>query len=67
MTTERTETSYCQNCICITNNLTLETIHGRDYWLCEKCKNPLPKEAYSLRLLKSWGDTAYEKKGTRNS
>ena len=67
MTLKRTLTAYCQNCIRITNTLSLETINEKYYWICEKCTNPLPRDSYNIRILKGWGDTIYQKKGTRNS
>ncbi len=60
--------SYCQSCITKTDQLQKVEITGRNYWLCNKCINPLPKDSYQLRRgerNKAWGK--YKNRGTKNS
>ena len=56
--------SYCQSCIRAGVELKLEDVGGRPFWLCEKCLNPLPREAYDKKSRKPWGETRGENKGT---
>ena len=66
----RPKTTYCQNCITITDKLSLEDYGERKFWICVKCKFPLPKKAYELGYRvsgKAWGEDLYRKKGIRNS
>lgn len=63
----RIKTSYCQGCIRTEVTLKLTRHDGKAYWLCERCLNPLPKEAYTKATesdsRKAWGDSKYENKG----
>lgn len=64
------KTSYCQNCITITDDLYLEPYHEKEFWICLKCKFPLPRKAYETNSKvsgKAWGQDLYKKRGTRNS
>jgi len=60
--------SFCQSCIQQTDNLKKSDILGRNYWLCDKCLNPLPKSSYELKRgerNKAWGK--YKNRGTKDS
>ena len=66
----KAKTSYCQNCITITDELFLEDYNEKKFWICLKCKFPLPRKAYDLGSKvsgKAWGEGLYKKRGTRNS
>ena len=66
----KAKSSYCQNCITITDELFLEDYNERKFWICLKCKFPLPKRSYDLGSKvsgKAWGEGLYKKRGTRNS
>ena len=60
--------SYCQSCITETVELQKVDIMGRNYWLCARCIDPLPKSSYLMRRgerNKAWGK--YKNRGTKNS
>jgi|6_EtaG_2_1085325.scaffolds.fasta_scaffold197851_2 hypothetical protein len=66
----KAKTSYCQNCITITDELFLEDYNEKKFWICLKCKFPLPRKSYDLGSKvsgKAWGEGLYKKRGTRNS
>lgn len=66
----KAKTSYCQNCITITDELFLEDYNEKKFWICLKCKFPLPRRSYDLGSKvsgKAWGEGLYKKRGTRNS
>ena len=46
MTFNRTATGYCQNCIREVDHKDLRRVllHGRPYWLCVPCLEPVPDE-----------------------
>ena len=64
------KSSYCHSCIRDDVELRLEKVNDRVHWLCEKCANPLPEKAYSLRTKdqrKHWGEEKWNNKGTSKS
>ena len=46
MTFNRTATGYCQNCIREVDHKDLRRVllHGKPYWLCVPCLEPVPDE-----------------------
>jgi len=57
---------YCQSCIGTGVDLKLTLMRGRPYWLCKRCLNPLPKDAWDVHhgnQAKAWGASKYRKKG----
>ena len=61
------KTSYCQGCVRTEVPMKLTLANGRPYWLCDRCREPLPKEAYDKKKRKAWGATKNTNRGTNKS
>ena len=63
MTIKATKTPYCQSCTKIMethSKLRQVDLDGKLYWMCQRCRDPLAKEAYRLdtrHQSKAWGNT----------
>jgi len=73
-TTRKKKSSYCHNCIKVTDKLIRTEACGRFHWLCERCADPMPSESYRQSDLrhdkvsfKAWGPRAYCRQSSAQS